>query len=96
MPHLAEECWARLGNQSLIVYAPWPEPEDALLVDDTITLPVQVNGKKRAEVQVAADAAPADVEALALADPGVATHLDGKTIKKVIVVPGRIVNIVVG
>ena len=95
MPHLAEECWARLGHDSLIVHAPWPETDPALLVDDTITLPVQVNGKRRAEVSVPADMAPADVEALALADPGVAPHLDGKSVKKVIVVPGRIVNIVV-
>ena len=95
MPHLAEECWARLGNDSLIVYAPWPETDPALLVDDTITLPVQVNGKRRAEVSVPVDMAPADVEALALADPGVAPHLAGKSVKKVIVVPGRIVNIVV-
>ncbi|MCI4645137.1 MAG: leucine--tRNA ligase [Hyphomonadaceae bacterium] len=95
MPHLAEECWARLGHDSLIVHAPWPELDESLLVDDTITLPVQVNGKKRAEVQVTADAVPQDVEALALADPGVQPHIDGKTVKKVIVVPGRIVNIVV-
>lgn len=95
MPHLAEECWARLGHDSLIVHAPWPETDPALLVDDTITLPVQVNGKRRAEINVPADMAPGDIEALALDDPGVTPHLDGKSVKKVIVVPGRIVNIVV-
>ncbi|MEO0784591.1 MAG: leucine--tRNA ligase [Pseudomonadota bacterium] len=95
MPHLAEECWARLGHDTLIVHAPWPTPEDALLKDDLVTLPVQVNGKRRSEVQVPADAAPADVEALALSDAAVLAHTDGKAIKKVIVVPGRIVNIVV-
>ncbi|MEO0818593.1 MAG: leucine--tRNA ligase [Pseudomonadota bacterium] len=95
MPHLAEECWSRLGHDTLIVHAPWPKKDPALLKDDLVTLPVQVNGKRRSEVQVAADAAPKDVEAIALADPNVTAHTDGKTIKKVIVVPGRIVNIVV-
>ncbi|MEL6569315.1 MAG: leucine--tRNA ligase [Pseudomonadota bacterium] len=95
MPHLAEECWSRLGHDTLIVHAPWPKTNPALLKDDLVTLPVQVNGKRRSEVQVAADAAPKDVEAIALADPNVTAHTDGKTIKKVIVVPGRIVNIVV-
>jgi len=95
MPHLAEECWARLGNDTLIVHAPWPKVDPELLKDDLVTLPVQVNGKRRSEVQVAADAAPADVETMALSDPAVQAHTEGKTVKKVIVVPGRIVNIVV-
>ncbi len=94
MPHLAEECWARIGHDTLIVHAPWPETEPALLKDDLVTLPVQVNGKRRSQVRVAADATPADVEALALSDPAVQAHTEGKTVKKVIVVPGRIVNIV--
>ncbi|MEM9739592.1 MAG: leucine--tRNA ligase [Pseudomonadota bacterium] len=95
MPHLAEECWSRLGHRSLIVHAAWPKTDPALLEDDLITMPVQVNGKRRSEVQIAKEAAPKDVEALALADPAVSAHIEGKTVKKVIVVPGRIVNIVV-
>ncbi len=95
MPHLAEECWAQLGNDTLIVHAPWPKVDPELLKDDLVTLPVQVNGKRRSEVQVAADAAPADVEIMALSDPAVQAHTEGKMVKKVIVVPGRIVNIVV-
>ncbi|MEM7766029.1 MAG: leucine--tRNA ligase [Pseudomonadota bacterium] len=94
MPHLAESCWARIGGESLVAAAPWPEIDDALLVDDTVTLPIQVNGKRRSELRAAKDTAPKDIEAAALADPEIAPFLDGKTVKKVIVVPGRIVNIV--
>ncbi len=93
VPHLAEEVWAMLGGQGLVVQAGWPVADPAALVDDTVTLPVQVNGKRRAEITVPRDL-PADaVEALALADPEVQKFLNG-TPKKVIVVPGRIVNVV--
>jgi len=94
MPHLAEECWAALGHATLIAEAPWPQVEAALLVEDTITLPVQVNGKKRADVTVARDAANADIEAAVLTLDAVKKALDGKAPKKVIVVPQRIVNVV--
>ena len=94
MPHLAEECWATLGHKSLIAQASWPAVERALLVEDTITLPVQVNGKKRADVTVARDAANTDIEAAVLQLEGVQRALEGKTPKKVIVVPQRIVNVV--
>jgi leucyl-tRNA synthetase len=94
MPHLAEECWAALGHTTLIAEAPWPQVEAALLVEDTITLPVQVNGKKRADVTVARDAANADIEAAVLTLDAVKKALDGKAPKKVIVVPQRIVNVV--
>ena len=93
-PHLAEECWALLGGQGMVVTARWPTPDPALLVSDTVTLPVQINGKKRAEITVAASADPAAVEAAAREDGAVKQHLAGLAVRKVIVVPGRIVNIV--
>jgi leucyl-tRNA synthetase len=95
MPHLAEECWAALGHKELVAQTPWPQVERDLLIETTITLPVQINGKKRADVTVARDATNTDVEAAVLALDAVITALAGKTPKKVIVVPGRIVNIVV-
>ena len=94
MPHLAEECWAALGHQTLVSLQPWPKLEESLLVEDTVTLPVQVNGKKRADVTVARDAANADIEAAVLTLDAVKRALDGKAPKKVIVVPHRIVNVV--
>jgi leucyl-tRNA synthetase len=94
MPHLAEECWAALGHKDMVALAPWPQVEPDLLVETTITLPVQINGKKRADITVARDAKNADVEAAVLALEAVATVLGGKPPKKVIVVPGRIVNVV--
>jgi leucyl-tRNA synthetase len=78
----------------MVVTAKWPTPEPALLVSDTITLPVQINGKKRAEITVSASADPAAVEAAAREDGAVKQHLAGLAVRKVIVVPGRIVNIV--
>jgi leucyl-tRNA synthetase len=94
MPHLAEECWAALGHQTLVSAEAWPQVEPDLLVENTITLPVQINGKKRADVTVARDAGNADIEAAVLALDAVIRALDGKSPKKVIVVPQRIVNVV--
>jgi leucyl-tRNA synthetase len=94
MPHLAEECWAALGHKDLIAVANWPQVEAALLVEDTVTLPVQINGRKRAEVTVPRNATPAEVEAAVLNLPEVVRALEGRTPKKVIVVPQRIVNVV--
>jgi leucyl-tRNA synthetase len=94
MPHLAEECWALLGHDQLVAQAPWPQLEPALLVEATITLPVQINGKKRADVTVARDADNAEIEAAVLALDAVKKALDGKQPKKMIIVPGRIVNVV--
>jgi len=94
MPHLAEQCWSALGHKELVAQAPWPEVERDLLIETTITLPVQVNGKKRADITVARDAKNADVEAAVLALEAVTAALGGKPPKKVIVVPGRIVNVV--
>jgi leucyl-tRNA synthetase len=95
MPHLAEECWAALGHTTLVAQARWPELEPDLLIENTVMLPVQINGKKRAEVTVPRDAKPAEIEAAVLALDAVKLALDGKTPKRVIVVPGRIVNVVV-
>ena len=95
MPHLAEECWAALGHDTLVASQAWPDLEPDLLVENTITLPVQVNGKKRSDVTVARDAGKADIEAAVLALDAVIKALDGKSPKKVIVVPQRIVNVVV-
>jgi leucyl-tRNA synthetase len=95
-PHLAEECWVRIGGDGMAVDAPWPVADPALTVDAELVLPVQINGKRRAEVRVPADADEAAVREKALADPAVTVHLEGQTVRKVIVVPGRIVNIVAG
>jgi len=94
MPHLAEECWARLGYNTLLAKEPWPKADPALLVDDRVTLAVQVNGKRRGEITLARAATNAEVEAAALALEPVAKALEGRPAKKVIVVPQRIVNIV--
>ena len=94
MPHLAEECWARLGYNTLLANAPWPSVEKGLLVDDTITIAVQVNGKRRDELVVARDAAREAVEAAALKLDSVLRAIEGRPVKKVIVVPERIVNVV--
>jgi leucyl-tRNA synthetase len=94
-PHIAEELWLRLGHEGGITYVPFPEADPALLVDETIEYPVQVNGKVRGHITVPADADAATVEAAALAEPKVAAAVGGATPKKVIVVPGRMVNVVV-
>ncbi len=95
MPHLAEELWARLGHTDLLADQPWPEADPELARDDTVTVGVQVNGKLRATIALPVDA-PKDVaEREALADPNVQRALDGKPVRKVIVVPNRIVNVVV-
>ncbi|MDZ7629474.1 MAG: class I tRNA ligase family protein [Parvularculaceae bacterium] len=95
-PHLAEECWEILGGKGLVCTAPWPKADPALLVKDEIILPVQVNGKRRGEITVAPSTDARTIEALALALPDVQRFMDGMTVKKIVVVPGRIVNIVAG
>ena len=93
-PHLAEECWARVGGQGMVAEAPWPEFDAALTEEAVRVLPVQVNGKRRGEISAPAGASAADVEKIVLDDPEIARRLEGLTIRKVIVVPDRIVNIV--
>jgi leucyl-tRNA synthetase len=95
MPHLAEECWRALGQQGLVSNATWPAVEPDLLVEDSITLPVTVNGKKRGEVIVPRAAENAEIEAAALALDAVKQSIGDKPVRKVIVVPQRIVNVVV-
>ncbi|MBO9710055.1 MAG: leucine--tRNA ligase [Caulobacter sp.] len=95
-PHLAEEAWARLGKAGMVVDAKWPVADPALAADDERVLPIQINGKRRGEIKVKAGTAEAEVEKIALADQNVMAHLEGMTVRKVIVVKDRIVNIVAG
>jgi len=94
MPHLAEEAWEALGRQGLVAEAAWPEVDRSLLVENLVTLPVQVNGKKRADVTVARDADQATIEAAVLSLDAVRRAIEGRPVKKVVVVPQRIVNVV--
>ena len=94
-PHLSEDIWSHQGGTGLCAQAPWPKADEALLVDDTVTLPIQINGKRRAEISVPKDMPKEEVESLALSQDAVVKALDGAAPKKVIVVPGRIVNVVV-
>ncbi len=93
-PHLAEDIWAHQGGVGLIANAPWPKADETLLVEDNVTLPIQINGKRRAEITVPRDMPKEQVEKLALATDAVVRALDGGVPKKLIVVPGRIVNVV--
>jgi leucyl-tRNA synthetase len=95
VPHLAEEIWAQQGGTGLVAVAPWPKADPAMLVQDTITLPIQINGKRRGEISVPADMPASEVEKIVLADDAVVKFLAGQPVKKLIVVPGRIVNVVI-
>ena len=95
MPHLAEECWSVLGQEGMVSKATWPQADESLLFSDTMTLPVQINGKKKGDLTIAAQASKEDVEQAVLAEAFVQSALSGKDPKKVIVVPGRIVNVVI-
>ncbi|HSH23020.1 MAG TPA: class I tRNA ligase family protein [Acidimicrobiales bacterium] len=94
-PHVAEELWGRLGHATSLVWAPFPVADPALLVDDQVELPVQVAGKVRARVLVPAGADPAEIETAVLGDPGVQAALAGRAVRRSVVVPGRLVNLVV-
>jgi len=95
MPHIAEALWQRLGHDGLLANQAWPEADPAYLVQDTVTLGVQVNGKLRGTIELAAGSAEAESRSAALALPGVVAALAGREPRKVIVVPDRIVNVVV-
>jgi len=94
MPHLAEELWQSLGHQTILADSPWPSYDEKLLAADTVTIGVQVNGKVRATISHDASASKDEIEKIAINDPAIQKAIDGKDIKKTIVVPGRIVNVV--
>jgi leucyl-tRNA synthetase len=93
-PHITEELWERLGETGLLAHATWPVHDEALCIDETCTIVVQVNGRVRASLEVPLDMAKDDLETMAVADARVQKHIDGKTVARVIVVPGRLVNVV--
>ncbi|CAM3178978.1 leucyl-tRNA synthetase [Paracoccus aminovorans] len=95
VPHLAEEVWQKAGGQGMVVDAAWPKADPALLVSDSVVLPIQINGKRRAEIEVPKDMSKEQIEALVMADETVLRFMEGAPVKKLIVVPGRIVNVVV-
>ena len=95
MPHITEELWAEMGESSRLSKTVWPTPDPAYLHQSEVTLAVQINGKRRGEITVATDADVASIEQMALSDPQILPYLSGQTVKKVIVVPGRIVSVVV-
>jgi leucyl-tRNA synthetase len=95
MPHLAESCWQAMGHDSLLCHEPWPEAEPSLVIEDEVTIVVQVNGKRRDELLAPRDGDVKEIERAALALDKVVRALEGKPVRKVIVVPNRIVNVVV-
>ncbi len=94
-PHLAEEIWAAMGGAGLVAQAPWPKADPAMLVDDTVTMPIQINGKRRDEIEVSADISKEELEKIVMANDAVQRALDGNAPKKLIIVLGRIVNVVI-
>jgi len=96
MPHLAEELWQQLGHDTILADTSWPTHDESLLAADTVTIGVQVNGKVRATITLAADCPKDEAEKIALEQTGVQKALEGQSVRKVIVVPGRIVNVVAG
>ena len=96
VPHITHKLWKVLGHESVVIDAQWPQVDESALVSDSIELMVQVNGKVRGKIEVGVDASKDEIEKQALADANVQRFIDGKTIKRVIVVPGRLINVVVG
>lgn len=95
-PHICHVLWQQLGNENAVIDAAWPSVDDKALKQDNIELMVQVNGKLRAKIVVEVNAQQSDIEPLVLADPQVQRHIENKTVRKIILVPGRLINIVVG
>ena len=95
-PHLAEELWQILGGTATLAYEPWPTYDSKLLIDEQVEIPVQVNGKLRGRITVPNEIAPEELEMAAMSDEKIVPFLQGKTIKKTIVLPGKLVNFVVG
>ena len=95
MPHLGEACWAELGGDKLVAETAWPVADHSLLLEDMVTLPVQVNGKKRDELTVPRAAGQREVEEAVMALDAVQRACEGRTPKKIIVIPQRIINVVV-
>ena len=93
-PHVAEELWHMLGHETSVAIADWPSFDESMLVDDEIEIPIQVMGKLRSKLHVSPDTDAKTLEALALADEKIVALIEGKTVGKVVVVPGRMVNIV--
>ncbi len=94
VPHLCHVLWQHLGNSEAIIDAAWPNFDESALQQSTVTIVAQVNGKLRAKLELAADSSKEELEAAALADKSIEKHIAGLTIRKIIVVPGRLVNIV--
>ena len=94
-PHLSEELGSRLGNKGTLAAGPWPVHDEAMLAPERVEIPVQIGGKVRGRLSVPVDADRGEIETAALADERIAALLEGKTVRKVVVVPGKIVNIVV-
>ena len=94
VPHICHSLWHKLGNQNSIAEASWPLVDKSALVQSSIELVVQVNGKVRGKIQVAVDESKEEIEQIALKEPNTLRFIEGNTVRKVIVVPGRLVNIV--
>jgi len=95
-PHIAEELWQALGHSESLAYTPWPSYKTKYVLESTIEIPIQINGKVRSRIKIAADTANEEIEQSALADPKVKKHLQDHTLRKVIIVPKKLVNIVAG
>jgi len=96
MPHIAEELWERLGNTTPLVETPWPKSDQEVMVKETFTIAVQIKGKLRATIEVPNDVDQETVETLALSEPAVAAAIDGKTIIRIVYIPKKIINVVLG
>jgi leucyl-tRNA synthetase len=94
VPHIAEEMWAMLGNKDSILKAKWPSYDKSVIIEQVVTIPIQVNGKLRSRVEVPADIEQDELKALVLSDEKVRQHLAGKAVKDVIIIPKRLANVV--